>query len=63
MSTALKVFESLCLVGNALEDLRDMFVPESDQWLWHTEVLGILDEAVDLLVHSEGLESDNDAND
>ena len=61
MSIALALFESLVQVGNALEMLRDMYVPESDQWLWHTEVLAILDETIDLLVHSEGLPGDHDA--
>lgn len=59
MSVALALFTALCEVGNALEMLRDMYVPESDQWLWHTEVLAILDETIDLLVHSEGLEGDD----
>jgi hypothetical protein len=61
MSVALHLFESLVLVGNALEALRDLYVPESDQWLWHAEVLGLLDESIDLLVHSDGLPGDNDA--
>ena len=58
-SVGLHLFQDLCAVGNALEALRDMYVPESDQWLWHTEVLGLLDETIDVLVHSEGLEGDN----
>ena len=57
---ALTLFHQLCDVGNALEGLRDMYVPESDQWLWHTEVLGILDAAVDLLVRSTGLGGSDD---
>lgn len=61
MSTALALFQHLCDVGNALEMLRDMYVPESDQWLFHTEVLGMLDEAVDMLVHSQGLGGADDA--
>jgi hypothetical protein len=60
MSTALALFDSLCDVGNALEALRDMYVPESDQWIWHTEVLGLLDMAVDLLVESNGLGGSDD---
>jgi hypothetical protein len=59
VSVALHLFDNLVLVGNALEALRDMYVPESDQWLWHTEVLGLLDESIDTLVYSEGLETDN----
>ena len=58
MSVALHLFENLCLVGNALEALRDTYPPMTDQWLWHTEVLGLLDESIDVLVHSEGLEGD-----
>jgi len=61
MSTGLALFQQLCDVGNALEMLRDMYVPESDQWLFHTEVLGMLDEAVDMLVHSQGLGGEDDA--
>jgi hypothetical protein len=58
MSVALELYEALCEVGNALELLRDMYEPCSDGWTWHTEVLGLLDEAIDLLVHSDGLEED-----
>ena len=60
MSVALELFGKLCDVGNALELLRDLCVPESDQWLWHTEVLGLLDESIDLLVHSSGIGGDDD---
>jgi hypothetical protein len=58
MSLALCLFQHLCAVGNALELLRDTYEPCSDAWTWHTEVLGLLDEAIDLLVHSDGLEED-----
>ena len=58
--TGLLLFQRLCELGNALEGLRDMFVPESDQWLWHTEVLAMLDETVDMLVRSDGIEEDDD---
>ena len=57
-STGLLLFQHLVEVGNALEMLRDMYVPESDQWLWHTEVLAMLDETVDMLVRSDGIEGD-----
>lgn len=59
MSVALHLFENLVLVGNALEALRDSYPVMSDQWLWHTEVLGLLDSSIDDLVHSQGLEGDN----
>jgi len=55
MSLALALFADLCTVGNALERLRDTYAPMTDQWLWHTEVLGLLDEAIDTLVRSQGL--------
>jgi hypothetical protein len=58
MSLALQLFEDLCAVGNALEHLRDTYCPASDAWLWHTEVLGMLDATIDLLVHSDGLEEE-----
>ena len=61
MSVALALFESLVLVGNALEYYRDSYQPGSDRWTAMTEILGILDEAVDTLVHSQGLDGDNDA--
>ena len=60
-SLGLTIFKQLCEVGNVLEALRDMFVPESDQWLWHTEVLAELDAVIDTLLHSTGLEEDADA--
>jgi hypothetical protein len=59
-SVGLQLFQDLCAVGNALEALRDLYVPESDQWLWHTEVLALVDSSIDTLVHSEGLHTDND---
>lgn len=60
MSLALALFADLCTVGNALERLRDTYAPMTDQWLWHTEVLGLLDEAIDTLVHSQGLGGTDD---
>lgn len=61
MSTALKLFERLVIVGNCLELLRDTYEPCSDAWTWHTEILGLLDEAIDTLVRSQGLGGDDDA--
>lgn len=58
-SLGLTLFQSLCDVGNALEWLRDTHDPATDAWLFHTEVLAMLDEVVDLLVDSEGLDTDN----
>jgi hypothetical protein len=60
MSTALQLFQDLCVIGNALEALRDTSCPASDEWLWHTEVLGMLDASIDLLVHSCGLDERED---
>ena len=59
-SVGLTLFQHLVEVGNALEMLRDMYVPESDQWLWHTEVLGLLDSVIDMLVHSQGIGGSDD---
>jgi hypothetical protein len=59
MSLALALYTTLCEVGNALERLRDTYYPASDEWLWHTEVLGMLDATIDLLVESGGLPSDD----
>ena len=61
MSLALALFEHLCQVGNALEMLRDMYHPSTDAWLFHTEVLGMLDEVVDMLVRSQGIGGTDDA--
>ena len=58
-SLGLTLFRQLCDVGNALEMLRDMYVPESDQWLWHTEVLAMLDATVDMLVGSDGIDDED----
>lgn len=60
MSVALHLFENLCLVGNALEALRDSYPVMSDQWLWHTEVLSLLDLSIDMLVHSDGIDDEDD---
>jgi hypothetical protein len=58
MSVALALFTALCDVGNALERLRDTYQPMTDAWLWHTEVLGLLDSCIDMLVHSNGIDDD-----
>jgi hypothetical protein len=58
---ALTLFHALCDVGNALEYLRGTYQPMTDEWLWHTEVLGMLDAAVDMLVESQGLGGADDA--
>jgi hypothetical protein len=60
MSVALALFERLVTCGNLLEEVRDTYPPASDQWLWHTEVLGLLDEAIDGLVRSSGLGGEDD---
>ena len=60
-SLGLILFTALCDVGNALELLRDSYTPMTDQWLWHTEILGMLDAAVDMLVESSGLGGEDDA--
>lgn len=57
-SVGLVLFHQLCEVGNALEWLRETYTPLTDEWLWHTEVLGLLDEAIDTLVESSGLSCD-----
>lgn len=58
MSVALRLFDDLCVVGNDLEAYRDTYAPGSDAWTALTDMLGMLDEAIDLLVHSDGLEED-----
>ena len=58
-STGLVLFKNLCDVGNALEYYRDLHAPGSDDWTALTEILGWLDIAVDTLVESEGLDTDN----
>lgn len=61
MSLALCLFQHLCAVGNALELLRETFAPASDPWLALTDILGALDETIDLLVHSDGLDEEDTA--
>ena len=57
---ALALFRALCEVGNALEQVRDTYPVMTDQWLWHTEVLGLLDASIDMLVHSNGIDDEDD---
>lgn len=62
MSVALALFQSLCAVGNCLETLRDVYEPMTDEWCALTDILGSLDEAIDTLVCSNGIDDgDNDA--
>jgi hypothetical protein len=57
---ALTLYYELCDVGNALELLRDTYCPASDAWLWHTEVLGMLDASIDRLVRSIGFDQEEE---
>ena len=57
---ALTLFEHLCALGNAMEVYRDQLAPCSDTWTALTEMLGMLDESIDLLVHSTGVGGDDD---
>ena len=59
-SLGLTLFQHLVEAGNALEMLRDMFLEESDQWIWHTEVLAELDSVIDMLVRSNGIGGSDD---
>ena len=61
MSLALALFTSLCEVGNALAHVRDTYPVMTDEWLWHTEVLGMLDACIDTLMLSQGLGGADDA--
>lgn len=58
---ALQLFHALCDVGNALEYYRDLHVPGSDDWTALTELLGMVDASVDMLVYSSGLGECDDA--
>ena len=59
---ALTIFHALCDVGNLLEAWRDHFPPASDDWCAATEMLGVVDTAIDLLVRSAGIGgADDDA--
>ena len=57
---ALTLFHALCDVGNALEYYRDLHAPGSDDWTVLTELLGMLDASVDLLVRSTGVGGGDD---
>jgi hypothetical protein len=59
MSTALTLFHSLCDIGNSLSTIRDTYEPCSDRWTQLTCLLLALDEAIDLLVHSDGLDEED----
>lgn len=62
MSTALTLFHALCDVGNLLEAWRERYPPASDDWCAATEMLGVVDTAIDLLVRSAGIGgADDDA--
>ena len=60
MSVALALFNALCDVATALEQLREQHAPASDEWCAHTEILLGLDAAIDTLVHSNGLGGSDD---
>jgi hypothetical protein len=62
MSLALTLYDALCVVGNALEAARETFAPASDPWLALTDILGALDEAIDLLVRAAPLDDGDDVN-
>jgi hypothetical protein len=52
------LFERLCVVGNRLDQLRALFPLASEPWCATTDVLQLLDEAIDALVLSPGQEED-----
>ena len=51
VSVALTLFHQLCDVGNALEQLRELHAPGSDDWCACTDIIIGLDAAIDTLVH------------
>ena len=57
---AFDLFRQLCDVGNYLEQLRDAYQPASDKWLWHTDVLALLDSCIDMLANSNGIDDEDD---
>ena len=57
---ALTLFHRLCDVGNALAHVRDTQEPCSDTWTALTCILLGVDAAIDTLVHSNGLDADNE---
>ena len=60
MSVALALFNALCDVANALEQLREMHTPGSDAWCACTDIIIGVDTIIDTLVHSNGLQIDNE---
>jgi hypothetical protein len=60
MSIGLALFERLCLLGNALDAVRDTCEPGSDDWAALLCITLGLDEAIDLLVRSDGLRCDTE---
>ena len=60
---ALTLFHQLCDVGNALAHVRDAQEPCADTWAALTYILLMLDEAIDVLVRSQGLGGADDEED
>jgi hypothetical protein len=58
-SIGLPLFQQLCAIGNLIEAWRDRYAPGSDEWLERTELLGMLDATIDLLVDSKGIGVDD----
>ena len=57
---ALTLFHQLCDVGNALEQLGRCTTPGSDAWCACTDIIIGVDTIIDTLVHSNGLQIDNE---
>lgn len=60
MSVALTLFHDLCAVGTALAQVRDTFVPACNEWAALTCIILSLDNVIDRLVRSSGLEQDEE---
>jgi len=60
MNVALELFHDLCQVGNGLAAYRDRYALCSDDWATLTCLVLALDSAIARLVHSQGLDGEDD---
>jgi hypothetical protein len=59
-STGLLAFEILCRCGNDLDALREGCCPGSDGWVGLTQLVQVVDAMIDGVVHSDGLEDNEE---
>jgi hypothetical protein len=58
MSLSWLMFEQLCSVTNAFEQLRERYEPGSDGWCALVELVHALDDLIDELIETDGIAED-----